>query len=103
MPVTIAMNRYHGTSVWPTWNPEIPKNVGIVWTEFGSQMLTARPMRASMRPIVTTNCATSGAVARRRMSNRSTTAPNRGAKPSTVITSARRVGSPKSTFNDQYT
>ena len=64
----------------------MPKNVGI-WRVrlLGSQMPTARPIRKSIRPMVTTSCATSGAPASRRIRMRSISAPRIGAATSTVI------------------
>ena len=83
----------------------MPKNVGIERpTEFGSQKVTARPISASIRPIVTTSLATRGASVSRRISTRSMAAPNNGAKMNTVMSSANGSWAlPQSTFSCQYT
>ncbi len=99
----MVIARNHGTKVEPTSKPSIPKKVGIVRLSLGFQIVTASPIRATMRPIVTTSCATNGASVRRRMSTRSTTAPSTGATPATVISTASRVGTPQSTLSVQYT
>ena len=67
----------------------------------GSQIRPARPMSASMRPIVVTICATSGASARRRMRTRSISAPMSGAATNTVSNSATKVWIPQLTCSSQ--
>ena len=60
-PVTIVMKRDQGMSVWPIMNPSVPKKRSIRRGVCGFQRMAARPMRASIRPMVVTICATSGA------------------------------------------
>ncbi len=81
--------------------PSEPKKVPIACGSPGFQMKAANPMRASMRPMVTTSWATSGAAASRRIRSRSIPAPNSGAAMTTVTANARSVWSPRLTFSSQ--
>ena len=99
----MVMNRDHGMSVSPIWKPLVPKK-RLMWrVSCGSQIRPARPMRASMRPIVVTICATSGASAIARISTRSMIAPMSGAATNTVSSSATKVWIPHSTWSCQNT
>ena len=102
-PTTIVMKRDHGIRVSPSWNPEVPKNRSMCRVSCGSQMSPARPMSMSMRPIVVTNWATSGASAIARMSTRSMTAPMSGAATNTVSRSATKVCTPQPARSCQNT
>ena len=89
----------------PRLNPLTPKNVGMTrWVLlFGFQIDPARPIRPSIRPIVTTSWATIGESVRNRMISRSISTPMRGAATSTVSRIPTIVGSPMSTRSCQYT
>ena len=39
--------------MFATWNPSVPKKVPMLRDVFGSQIVAASPMSASMSPIVT--------------------------------------------------
>ena len=85
-------------------NPLLPKNVGMTCcVVLGFQTDAARPMRPSIRPIVTTSWATIGESVRYRMIPRSMSTPMTGAATSTVSRIPTMVGSPMSTRNSQYT
>ena len=83
--------------------PLVPKNVGITCCVLGFQIDAARPIRASVRPMVTTSWATNGESVRNRMIPRSMSTPMSGAATSTVSRIPTMVGSPMSTRNHQYT
>ena len=100
-PVTMVMKRDQGMSVWPIMNPSVPKNRSIRRGVCGSQKMAARPMRASMRPIVVTICATSGASASRRIRTISMIAPISGAATKTVRMNATNVCMPRSVCSVQ--
>ena len=100
-PATIVISRYQGRNVCPMLNPSLPKNVPTDRVSPGSQNVAARPIRKSIRPIVTTSCDTNGAVVRRRMKTRSITAPINGAATSTVSRSATIVWMPALIFSSQ--
>ena len=95
------MKRDQGMRVWPIMNPLVPKNRSIRRGVCGSQRMAARPMRASIRPIVVTICATSGASASRRIRTISMIAPSAGVSTKTVRANARNVCMPQSTCSFQ--
>ena len=97
----MVMKRYQGMKVVPRLNPSVPKNVVMLGVSLGSQTFNAKPIMASIRPMVTTSCATSGASHIRRMRTRSTSAPNNGAATSTVSPTATSVFHPRWTLNSQ--
>ena len=101
IPAAMVMNRYHGMNVSPMWNPVVPKNVPMLRVVFGFQMIAARPMRASITPIVVTSWATRGASASGRIRNRSRKTPNSGAATRTVRRKATSVWMPRSTLSSQ--
>ena len=93
-PTTMVMKRDHGMSVSPIWKPLVPKN-RLMWrVSWGSQIRPARPMRASIKPMVVTIWATSGASAIARISTRSMSAPMIGAATNTVSSRATNVWIP---------
>ena len=97
----MVMKRDHGMRVSPMLKPLVPKN-RLMWrVSWGSQIRPARPMSASMRPMVVTICATSGASAMARMSTRSMSAPMIGAATNTVSNSATKVWIPHPTCSCQ--
>ena len=102
-PTTMVMKRDHGISVSPIWNPLVPKN-RLMWrVSCGSQIRPASPMRASMRPMVVTICATRGASAILRIRVISMIAPMIGAATNTVSKSATNVCTPQPTWICQNT
>jgi hypothetical protein len=92
-------------NVLPMLKPLVPKNVGMTRCVLllGFQTDAARPIRPSIRPIVTTSWATIGESVRNRMIPRSMSTPISGAATSTVSKIPTMVGSPMSTLNSQYT
>ncbi len=90
-------------NVLPMLKPLLPKNVGMVCGVVGFHTDAARPIRPSIRPIVTTSWATIGESVRNRMISRSMSTPMRGAATSTVSRIPTMTGSPMSTRNSQYT
>ena len=101
-PVTMVMNRYHGTNVSPSWKPVVPKNVGI-WRVrlFGSQMPDRQTDQEQHEADGHDELRDQGAPASRRMRMRSISAPRSGAATSTVIANATSGCTSSLTFNSQ--
>ena len=102
--VQIVMKRCQSTNVLPISKPLLPKKKSIdLDSDVGSQIVTARPIRANISPTVTTSCTTSDEPVSRRMSTRSMPAPNKGAMTKMQRISESGAGTPQSTRNCQYT
>ena len=74
-----------------SWNPDWPKNPGKRRAS-GFQMFTAKPMRNSVRPIVTTSDVATDTPWSRRIRNRSISAPASGATTRTTTNNATGAG-----------
>jgi len=102
--VMIVMKRCQSTNVLPISKPLLPKKKSIERdSEVGFQIVTANPIRANIKPSVTTSCTTSVELTISRMRTRSMSAPSAGAITRIVRNSAIGAGMPRLTRSSQYT
>ncbi len=98
------MKRCQSTKVLPISKPLLPKKKSIERdSEVGFQIVTAKPIRANIRPSVTTSCTTRLESTISRMRTRSMSAPSSGASTRIVRNSEIGAGMPRLTRSSQYT